>query len=313
LKIASLAVALALSLAAAPALADPPTIAVIGRAGGERLAMRLAAELRASGYQTVESDSGVEPADALAIVEGDPPRVRVCVRGDCEELSDSEPTIVLIRAVEALRARLAHTISASAAAAEAEAGQPGTPPAPAVEPESPEHTVWELALAASFGIPTSSATLAIGADLALAWAPDPWGGVMLHGSLGALDAEVTDAAGRASISPRVIGLEGHLRIPESVLAGHHLWIGAGVALVSADVRASAEPPFAARSASVVAAMITVSTALAIRLVDRLALWLSARVGYAIPTPVVVFADREVARWGAPLVALAAGVAIAIDP
>jgi hypothetical protein len=150
-------------------------------------------------------------------------------------------------------------------------------------------------------------SIAMGAEAMLAFSPDPWWGVLAYGWLGALEAQVSDPTGQASIAARLIGLEAHVRIPEAVLGGHHLLIGGGASFASADIHASAMPPLAARSTSIALLLATLSTTLVLHLIDRVELWLGVRAGFAIPAPLIVFTDRDVARWGAPWLSVSTGV------
>src|SRR5690606_1219943 len=88
----------------------------------------------------------------------------------------------------------------------------------------------------------------------------------------------------------------------------HLLIGGAAGVAGVDVRASAAPPFAARSTSLASAMLLAHVTLVVHVIDRLELLVGVRAGSALPQPVLLFGGDEIARWGAPFVALELGAA-----
>ena len=311
------ALGLFVALALAPAArADPPEVGVVAGAAAEPIARRLAAELRGRGYRVrtvalpIEADrfAELEGLDASAWVEDAPPRVRVCVLASerpCEALADAEVAVLLIRAVESLRAQLDDPSGEASAEPPAPEPPPRAPPPP--PPPPPAHR-WSLAVAGSAVLPTSSLSTGAGAAVVLAWSPDPWLGLELGGFADLIAPEVSDARGVAVVDARMAWIGASLRIPETVLGGHHLLIGGAAGVAGVDVRASAAPPFAARSTSLASAMLLAHVTLVVHVIDRLELLIGVRAGSALPQPVLLFGGDEIARWGAPFVALELGAA-----
>jgi hypothetical protein len=303
-----------LCVAPAPALAEVPEIALSWDEGGESLARRLGAELRTRGYRTRDAGEDEPAIDARARIEvrpcaeGEtcaPPSIQVCIAASpCERIEEADPNVLLIRTVETLRAQL---------------GEPTREPAPALAPApaSPSleaHTdPWELSIAASLVLPTSGLSFGVGVALALAWAPDPWLGLELGGFLSALHPMAESDEGEASVAARIVWLGASLRIPETVLAGHHLSIGAAIGVLSADVYAFADPPFEARGGSFAALLPMLSAVFVLRVVDRFSLAIGLRAGAALPQPILFFSDREVARAGAPFVSIDLGAVADLTP
>ena len=312
------ALAFFVALALAPAArADPPEVGVVAGAAAEPIARRLAAELRGRGYRVrtvalpIEADrfSELEGLDASAWVEDAPPRVRVCVLASeppCEALADTEVAVLLIRAVESLRAQLDDPSGEASAEPPAPAPEPAPVPAPP-PPPSPQHR-WSLAVAGSAVMPTSSLSSGAGAAVVLAWSPEPWLGLELGGFADLIAPEVSDARGIAVVDARMAWIGASLRIPETLLGGHHLLIGGAAGVAGVDVRASAAPPFAARSSALASAMLLAHVTMVVHVIDRLQLLVGVRAGSALPQPVLLFGGEEIARWGAPFVALELGAA-----
>lgn len=301
----------------APARADAPIVGVVSGERGQPIARRLEAELRARGYRVrsvelpirAETFSELEGLDASAWVDDAPPRVRVCVLGSsrpCEALTDPDVTVVLIRAVESIRAQLDAPMREPASPPAP--SEPARPPAPPTSPAViPEHR-WALMVEATLIVPTSSLSTAAGAQVVLSWSPDPWLELQLGGLATLLAPEVADARGTAVVDARIAWIGGSLRIPEALLAGHVLLLGGAAGISSVDLRATATPPFEARSSSMTGAVLLAHATLVVRVIDRLELVVGLRAGSVLPQPVIVFEDREVARWGAPFVGIEVGAA-----
>jgi hypothetical protein len=313
------ALAFVVALALAPAArADPPEVGVVAGAAAEPIARRLAAELRGRGYRVrtvalpIEADrfSELEGLDASAWVEDAPARVRVCVLASerpCEALADPEVAVLLIRAVESLRAQLDDPSGEASAEPPAPVPEPAAP-VPAPPPPAPPAHRWSLAVAGSAVMPTSSLSTGAGASVVLAWSPDPWLGLELGGFADLIAPEISDARGTAVVDARMAWIGASLRIPETLLGGHHLLVGAAAGVAGVDVRATATPPFSGRSTSLASAMLLAHITMVVHVIDRLQLLVGVRAGSALPQPVLVFGGEEIARWGAPFVALELGAA-----
>src|SRR6185369_283737 len=106
----------------------------------------------------------------------------------------------------------------------------GPPPPPPEEPpppaEVPRSDAWNLGIAGSVIVPTGQLSTGAAAVVTLDWSPDPWLALEVGGMLSVVDSVVNDAAGSASVSPRLAWLGVDLRVPESELAGHRLALGA---------------------------------------------------------------------------------------
>jgi hypothetical protein len=294
-----------------PARADAPMVVVIAGEGAGPLASRLSAELRSRGYLTRERSHELageisDDADAYARVDTGPPRVRVCllrVERACEELAEADPSLLLIRAIETLRALLDDP-STTAPPRPIER----VPVAPTAVPAARTYTA-ELAILATAMVPTSGVAFGAGAEVLFHLSWYRWLALELGGLLSALDPRVESTAGGASVATRLLWLAAYLRIPERVLGGHHLLIGGGAGIAGADVQADAEPPFEARSSSFVGLLVFGSAMFALHVHDRISLLAGGRLGAVLPQPVLFFAETEVARVAAPLVTLELGVAV----
>jgi hypothetical protein len=90
-----------------------------------------------------------------------------------------------------------------------------------------------------------------------------------------------------------------------------LLLGAQIACGGSEIHARPSPSFAALDGAFTAAILMARATFVLRVVEGVGLSLGARVGGALPQPVLVFDGREVARWGAPLASLEMGVVFRI--
>lgn len=289
---------------------------VVGISFGEgegRLSRRLSSELRARGYTTRALGTNdhafrLDGLDAVLSAHDEPPMVRVCVavaapRAHCESLTDEDESVLLIRAIELVRAHLGEP------AGRADELHRREPPVPAATPAVRRTQQWEIGLAASILPPTGGFSIGAGATATLGFAPHPLIGVELGGLVSLLDPSVGDASGSVSASSRMAWLGIDVRIPESVLAGHRLVFGLAAACAGAELHVSAAPELKARQGALVALALMGRAGLIVHLVDAVGLAIGVRAGAALPQPVLLFEAREVARWGAPFVMLELGLVV----
>jgi hypothetical protein len=313
-----------LLLASISAAADEPALVVVlVEPGGEALAGRVQAELRALGFgvQTASpTDSGAgalestaraaHAAAAIRIVRSDQ-RAQVWVADritgktllrELEVAPGEDPESVLaIRAVELLRASLL----------EVEASHPSrgeVKPSVVVRrvvatthaaPEPPEPT---FALAVGFGpqlMPTMSPSLH--ALVAAAWMPSRFG---LEATLllPVLPGEVCAAEGCARVTAGL--LAGGLRVAwTSDVARIHPELGAGFAGGLLHAEGTPVAPFVAASsnAGVVAAYVRLGVSVSLSRHFRLGL--DSMIGSALPPTPIRFSGQEVGRWGGPFASL----------
>jgi hypothetical protein len=295
------------------ALASPAAAQDVGvhaEGDGHRLARRLVAELGARGYDVHDLAAetvALDTLDAVLWARDEPPHVRVCVSAsdarpiDCEDLDGDGDDVLLIRTIELVRAHLGDPAPAIPAAVP----PPEPPPAP------PPRREWELGVAGAALLPTGNFSTGAAAVVAIDWVPDPWLAIELGGLASLVDATVDAAAGSASTSPRMAWLGVDLRIPESLLAGHHLAIGAQAGCGGSELHARPTATFSAHDSSFVALVLLTRASFVLRIVDGVGLSIGTRVGAALPQPVLVFDGHDVATWGAPFADLELGVVLSL--
>lgn len=299
---------------AVPAAAQVRIVAT----GGDGLARRLAAELRARGYDVEPAESPRATVDAVVETTDLPPRIRLCTPEAqalvCETLEGDGSSVLVLQAIEVLRARLGEP------GTEAPQPEPEPDPEPAIEPPAcptcPAPTPHRSELEARIGpivlLPASGIDTGAGAAIELEWAIDPWLALGLGGLVSLADPTASTADASASFATRAAWLSIDLRVPEAVLGGHHLLLGLAASLAGADVSARAAAPLDERPAALTAFLPMARATFVAHLIDRLRLGVGARVGVALPQPVLLFGDVEVARWGAPLWTLEVTLGAAVD-
>jgi hypothetical protein len=312
------AVAFALLLAPRPAAADEPpadcnVIQLVTDASGS-FPDRIRVELLAVGYR-VEAVPDFEPGRPLG------PCVRAVVRVEAgkrraelwtsdrgraqfrasifaEAGAPSDEDTLAVRVAEDLRA---YVLPPPPAPAEP-APPPRPPPAAPAAPAAP--AFW---LGAGFGLGLQPGGAGPGGFLLLRgrWMAHPRVGLGALGGLPVIAAEVSRAAGDATIRAFVAGPEAYLRLtaPASpVEAG----VGAGVLLASISVSGTAQSPYVSSTDSTVTSLPFASAEVAPRIFDRVRLRAGALAGPSLPRTGVKFAGQRSAEWGSPLVLLSAG-------
>jgi hypothetical protein len=313
-----------------PTIADAQTVGLVETEDGGALGRRLAAELRTRGYEVrmlAPDEASLEGSDVQALVWTTdlPARLRLCAvtRAGalrCEELAEGDASLLVLQGVEVLRAHLGEPGTpletqpreSQAETAEAEVAPP---PAPAC-PEDPSPSAWrrrivDVGAGPVLLVPTSTLGAGVGLTLFATWSPDPWIALSLGGLMSLFDPALSVASGSASFATRAVWVELDLRIPEALLGGHHLLVGLAAGLGGAEVHPGAAAPFDERPAALTAFLPMVRAAFVAHLLDWLFLSVGARVGAALPQPVLFFGGDEVARWAAPLVAIELGLSVAL--
>lgn len=303
---------------AVPAAAQVRIVAT----GGDGLARRLAAELRARGYDVEPAESPRATVTAVVETTDLPPRIRLCTPDAqalvCETLEGDGSSVLVLQAIEVLRARLGEP--GTAAPSPEPDPEPEPEPAPAVEPPAcpvcpaptPHRSVLEARIGPTVLLPASGIDTGAGAAIELEWAIDPWLALGLGGLVSLADPTAGTADASASFATRAAWLSIDLRVPEPVLGGHHLLLGLAASLAGADVSARAAEPLDERPTALTAFAPMARATFVAHLIDRLRLGVGARVGVALPQPVLLFGDVEVARWGAPLWTLEVTLGAAVD-
>ncbi|HEV7555394.1 MAG TPA: hypothetical protein VGO00_08075 [Kofleriaceae bacterium] len=205
--------------------------------------------------------------------------------------AEGDGSVVLVRAVELVRASLLE-VAARAAAAEVQVTAPLTPPV-----EGPRLSIEGGAAIASSpgGLGASDMVslaarwhvgshVEVGASMLL-----PTGPVEAHGQAGRADIELYAPAVEANFVHAIAG-------------GLELRGGLGVGTLTMTMRGvPAAAIFTGKKDSVTTAMGFARASIGYAIVDRLRVWLDVRVAVAVPRPVVEFAGIEVAAWGRPAV------------
>ncbi len=305
-----------LVLASARALAQPRVPVELEAGEDDPLARRLRAELGARGYDVSsrapdapEQDASERASEVLArrvggYVRVSETRAEVCARRVPDGALRCEPVdrsagddLVVLTVVEILRARL---LGASTEAPEPEPPVVVAPPAP--EPEPPRSTLrFELELALGTTIPFDGATPSLDSRIALGVAIDPTWSVRAWGRLPWIAERVDAPEGAADLRAHLVGLE----VAASIDVGSPWAIELGALAAGGWLEAIGDAVSGVDDANVTAPLFLAGAhaSIALGVLDALALALRASVGWSVPTPVVRFGARDVARYGAPFVAV----------
>jgi hypothetical protein len=320
---------------AAPARATdgaPPRVVLIGEPQEELLA-RVAAELTALGFEPVflplppeiAPPEGLADAarsvDAVAAVQLLPTagavRIwlvdRVTGKTVLREVSsgaegEDGPSLVVLRTVELLRASFLEIRIAPPPAGEMQPAAPVeslvalSPP----EAEAPPRLALELAPAVTVGSFEVAPTLTVqlGAHLRLT----DLVGVELFGLVPAVPLHLSAPEGEADL--HMGALAAGVRL--TFAAPDDRWVpflGGGVAVTFVDVRGDPLPGFVGHPALVAAGAPYLRGGLAVALAQLLRLRLDVLVGWALPSTIVRFDDREVASWGPFLLTASLGLEV----
>jgi hypothetical protein len=303
---------IALCAVAAVARASPHVLVVPSDGDEERgLGARAEAELAALGFAVTVEPATEAPLDqlsrderavaALRIGDGievycmDPATRETIVR---QVLIGPERSVVVVRAVELVRASLLE-VAARHAVAEVHVAAP---------PPAPRERV--LAIEAGPAIVASPGGLSPIADVAVAvrWR------VEHHIELGAgviaptVASTVTGDAGRATIRLTAPTVEASY---VTTAAGLDLRAGVGAGAAWLHMRGTPAPGYVAHDTGIVTSLAFVRGSLGREVTDRVRVWLDLRLAVAAPRPVVTFAGESVAAWGRPAAIGAAGVELAL--
>jgi len=319
-------------------------IAVVSGGGGPELAARLRAELSAIGWRVIEVEPQGEGSLAqLARRAGTLAVVRVASQGDGIEVwvgpevaaeatsewidvDSAEPSLSVVRAVEALRARFLELgIEPEPKAPEPPEptrpadmpamSRPAPPPSPQ-PPESPPSDAAAAPAAPSVAPPVwlraqgaaiySAGGLGLTPEIALG------GQVRLYGSwsVGAefwfppVTPEVEASAGSARVRLLFAALSSEYRFVSGAFGAG---LAAGVAVSRLDFDGSPEADFLSRDAHVVTWLPFARGLLSVRISGRSLLRLDAGAGPSFPRVRLQFAGEDVAAWGRPAAFAALGL------
>jgi len=214
--------------------------------------------------------------------------------------AEGDGSVVLVRAVELVRASLLE-VAARAAVAEVRIVVP--PPAP----DAPM-----LSVEGGPAIVTSPGGIGASANVSLAarWHTNRHVEIGASMLLPTSASDVSGQAGRAEIRLYSPAIEANLLAP--TVAGFELRGGLGVGALTMRMRGiPAAAVFTAREDSVTTALGFARGSIGRSLGNRVRLWLDLRVAVAAPRPVVAFAGDHVASWGRPAMIGGLGVDVVL--
>lgn len=310
---------------ASPAVAqESASIGIWSDANATVLSRRLIAELRVRGFVTRElADPGaLEDLDAGVWLSESPVHARICTlrtAPHCEEIADADESVLLIRVVEALRAELgeqAHALQEARALQTPLVAQQSSEderPSPIRLGDVPQERVsmpesrFALTLAPSVLMPLRGLSTSVHVLALLEWEIAPRIGVELGASTSIVSAMATDAVGSASVDTTFAWIGAHARLIGSFPHTTSMLVAIGAGFGNANIRADAVAPYTESSSSELFALLTGRVVVRIPISEVVSIDPGAIVGVALPSPVLVFAGREVAHTFQPLVALQLGV------
>lgn len=324
----------AAAAAAAPSAQGAPRIVLVTDERGTRVAAMLRSELKALGMDVVEQAqpaNEVLPRDLTAAARngGAIAAFRVLVAPSAVEVwiadrvtgkvvlrevlpqgvgSTVEDSVVVLRAVELLRASLAEVEAPHPPRGEL-AAPPGSERITGF-PDSAERFSLTLAPAGLFspgGAGGSAALLA-----AFGWRASRWWSLGLLGGASLTAAKVVSPEGTVAIWSRWLGLELAVATPPGSASGRwRVRVGVGGALVATDLRGHLAPSSAGlyRTSEnvLLSPALTLSTGLSYRLSRNLRLGATLCAAAPWRSPTIVIAGRDAATYGAPIIAAAIGV------
>jgi hypothetical protein len=304
----------AVLLVAAPASAQRGVEVVVEGAADDALARRLRSELAAREYAALGREPTVgEDPQALAeavlaqrvggYVHVAPTSVEVCARRvrdgalRCERVDRAlGDDLVVLQVVEVLRARLLGAVVEAPVEPEPEAPVAiEEPPAPEPAREPAIRAELDVALGTTIPVdgspPSLDARLAAGLRIERTWALRVWA------RLPFVSTRVEAPEGAADLVARTIGLEGALALD----VGAPWSLELAVAIAGGWLTAIGDATSGVADANVETgyALLAASVAPRVELASGLALLLRVGVGASLPTPVIRFGARDVARFGAP--------------
>lgn len=298
---------------------EPPRVGVWAYEEASALRPRLVAELRVRGYATIEiRDPGaIENLDAAVWLSDEPAHARICSLSStprCEEITDADTSVLLIRIVEAVRAELASRALASGHNARppqlVDSERPATPaavsPTPEVVPPPPPPFV--LALSPSLALPLRGLSTSVHVAMHVEWHVQSRLALEVGAGTRILAPSVSDSAGTAVVNTSHAWLGGRAVVLGDPTATH-LAVGVGIGVGNATINAQATAPFVEHTASEWFFSAVSRIQVRAPLSSRVFVDVGADAIVALPAPVVVFAGRDVAHVFQPHVALSAAIAI----
>ncbi|MBI5502015.1 MAG: hypothetical protein HY907_17365 [Deltaproteobacteria bacterium] len=310
-----------------------PRVVLIGEAQDELLS-RVAAELVALGFEPVflprvpdlappeglaEAARSVDAAAAVQLLPAaGTVRIwlvdRVTGKTVLREVSSAgegaqDPSLVVLRTVELLRASFLEIRMGSSGQGEVQAGPPveslvALPPA--APAEEPPRLALELAPAVAVGSFEVAPTLVvqIGGNLRISELL----GVELFALAPALPLRLAEAEGNAELHMGLLAAGVRL----TFAAPEDRWVpfaGGGAAVTFVDVRGDPQPGFVERPGLVAAGAPYVRGGVAVGVARLLRVRLDALIAWAMPATTVRFDGRDVTTWGPLLVAAGLGLEV----
>jgi hypothetical protein len=307
------------AMAQAPVVAD--RIVLVAAAGRDAATSRVRAELESEGWQVVDLDARSEPLEAIAgaryavaaiRVGSDPLTVEVWVADPATGATATDEmlagdrgsdAVLAVRAVEVLRARLLKVgIVAPQPAKPAPVVRPERPRPPPPPPPALPHRPWWVSAGPSVIMSPGRLGPAAGAALSLSAAVHDRALVGLRLWVPGTAARLTEPEGETNVwlgsAVLAVGIE--IFRPDAAWSSRAS-LGAGGLLF--HYAAEADPPYHARSSTLLTGVAAAAWDLGYRLDPRLGIRLEPSVGIAFPRPVVRVVGRTATSWGRPWLGL----------
>jgi hypothetical protein len=214
--------------------------------------------------------------------------------------AEGDGSVVLVRAVELVRASLLQVAARHVAEVHATAPPPSEPDHPLVSIEGGP------AIVGSRGGIGSSTNI----SLAVRWHPTSYLEIGASVLLPTSASEVRGMVGFADIKVTVPAVEANVIAP--TFAGFEVRGGLGAGVVRMTMHGvAAAAIYTGREDSVTTGLGFARVSIGHPIIDRVRVWLDVRAAVAAPRPTVVFADEPVASWGRPAVIGGLGIDVVL--
>jgi hypothetical protein len=305
---------------APPPAAAPAVVAIADAAADDPIVTRLRAELGAAGLGLVDVSALRKASGRMALARELSADAKLALRvtptgaevwrvdersGELRLLQsinrdaaeDDDGAAFTVRLVEVVRAELKPTEAKVSRRRET----PSEPPPP---PPERRALTFDVAAGASLspGGIAAAPTFVVGGS----WLPIEHIGVAVLAVASPFDSRLSGPEGESAVWTGLAGA-GLVAEPTKTTAALGARFELGLAAAWVHMDGEATPPYRSGSATLVAALPYLRPSLRWRALPALALRLDTIAGVALPQPAIVFAGREVALWGRPLVVASAGI------